>query len=284
MTCRTERSPCPRPERWVLCYLREASIRFHQSGGAVTGPIRLTVGSDNPNAPATYEMSGGSLDMQGCTVTDNGILTISHASSDIRFSSFFNIATGGRLHAVPGATIHLLETAWFNHSSQPQLMENMRHVTFVYEGSPGFFQAAGRDLGPHITGFTSNFAQGGIQVGSDAQTAVLALQDHLDNVPDDPNPEVVYVKHLILSPGSKLYLQGLTVYCYRFTDNGGTVIANGGQLIQVPVLPGDSNGDDAVNVLDIAPFVQSSSTPTPTPPRTPRRPAGHERPRPRRRC
>lgn len=245
-------------------------VRFYQTGGSVTamGPNALQIASPSDGVP-TYELAAGSLQARAISVAatgmtgSRGLLKITDSAAVVEVSDFVTLGASAEVNAVPGAAIHL--TRWVNNSVHPEYLGDLRHLALVFEGNPAVakpFELAGLDLGPSISGFTGNFAQGTVEFGGDDGAGWVQLVDSFNNSTANANPEVLYVKRLILNAGSTLDLNGKTVYYYRFTDNGGTLMTNGGQLIQVPVLPGDSSGDNLVNTLDIAPFVQALVNPT----------------------
>jgi len=226
------------------------------------GPNALQIGSPSGGVP-TYEMAGGSLQARAIMVAaamagSRGLLKITDSEAVVEVSDFLTLGANAEVSAVPGSAVHLAR--WVNNSVHPEYLGDLRHLALVFEGDPASakpFEMAGLDLGPHITGFVGNFAQGTFQLGGDDGAGWVQLVDSFNNSTADTEPEVLYIKHLVLNEGSTLDLNGRTVYYYRFTDNGGTLIPNGGQLIQVPVLPGDANGDNLVSALDISPFVKA---------------------------
>ena len=81
-----------------------------------------------------------------------------------------------------------------------------------------------QDRGPIGTGFVDNFALGVLEV----QSTYLQLIDSADNA-SGADPEAMYIDSLIVTPGSTLDLNGLTVYA-RIAQIDGSIV---GGVVQV---------------------------------------------------
>ena len=110
-----------------------------------------------------------------------------------------------------------------------------RSLTFE-EGTESWskLEAGSADQGADPAALADTFALATLQIGG-TDVGRLRLADRHDNQADGQQPpEAVYVENLILSAGSTLDLNGLTLYYVNLTDQGGSIAYNGGSLIQVP--------------------------------------------------
>jgi T5SS/PEP-CTERM-associated repeat protein len=201
-----------------------------------------------------YSISGGSLSTPGLYVGlgGPGTLSIQDPSADITVQVELMLGPNAILAAVPGAKIHMTGSAFTNQSMDAASVAGLEDLELIFEGGPTDldpFEVAGDDRGPVLDGFDGNFALGTLRIGGDAIGRVQ-LVDLIQNQPGPPSGgEALYVYSLILDTGSYLDLNGLNLYCFGFQDLGGTIDANGGQLVQM-LVPGDANGDGTVTDAD----------------------------------
>ena len=168
---------------------------------------------------------------------DSGTLNITDAAASVTVSGRLYFGAAGFLTAVPGSTIHMTGSAFENESINPDNLVGLGNLTLIFEGGTGDvdpFEVAGEDMGAVMAGFDSNFALGTLQLGGDAGIGQIQLVDTFDNRPDWEGSEALYVKNLIIGAGSTLDLNGLNLYYLNFTDLGGSIDFNGGDMQQVP--------------------------------------------------
>jgi hypothetical protein len=222
---------------------------FAQSGGAhyVDGPVILGRNAGTGN----YVISGGILTCQSLHISAPGGLRIgnpptppvygtgefdvTNSAASITISQQLFFGPDSTYNAVPGTTIHMIDGSRFdNVSTDEAALDGLGNTKFIFDfagtdASP--FEVGGKDFGPVLDGFTSNFAVDTIQLG-DGASAGIELDDLIDNQPASGGAEALYVKHLIVGPGSSVFLNNLNLYCLDYVNNGGTVF--GGNLTVVP--------------------------------------------------
>ena len=212
---------------------------FTQSGGtaAVTGTTLIgRRGADTGN----YTISGGRLSTARLLIgeEDNARATfaITDPAAHVTVSESIRIGRKGVLSAVPGAVIHMTGSSFDNgvvvSASQAGASDGMSDLTFVFEGgnaTPDPFEVAGLDGG----GFDNNFGLHKLQIGG-ANFGNVRLFDAFDTQDSWNGTEVLYVDILELGPGSTLDLNGRKLYCAQYINSGGSLLLNGGTLVQVP--------------------------------------------------
>ncbi len=72
-----------------------------------------------------------------------------------------------------------------------------------------------------------------LRIGTEEEAASVQLADLIDNQPDWEGAEALYVKELIIGPGSHLDLNGLNIYYLSSDIAPGTLISSG-SMIAVP--------------------------------------------------
>jgi len=162
----------------------------------------------------------------------SGKLNLSNRSLvDIDGLTSFN--EGSMLTAEPGATAHLAGLQIASRSATHFAdLENLTAVFDAGNSITSVVEVAGEDLGPIMAGFENNFALGTMQVGGEDVGHVF-LVDAFDNQPYWQGTEALYVKNLIVGPGSVLDLSGLNLYYLNATIDPDAIIV-GGTPIQVP--------------------------------------------------
>jgi hypothetical protein len=219
-----------------------------QSGGQhISGFLQIGTG----DAAGTYTLSGGVLNLGSLLISapgsggfgfpppppiyGTGRFEVTDAAANISISDTLAFGPNSTYAAVAGTTIHMLGTGGIgNMSTNPDALDGLGKTRFIFDSGstdPAPIEVAGKDLGPGLSGFASNFAVDTLQIG-DATFAAVSLADWVDNQPGFDGSEALYVDHLILGPDSSLFLNGLNLYCLDFVNNGGTVF--GGNLTVVP--------------------------------------------------
>ncbi len=224
---------------------RRGEGAFVQTGGVNRTPV-LRIG-DGAGSSGTYTISGGELTANellvgGSDPTAAGTLSIPSAAPEITVGEVFRLGAGGSLSAGAGATVRLAGADLEIETTDAAAASGLAELTLVVqdpEGARQSFEAAGRDLGAVADGWVENFAVGSLELGDDANGALLALVDRFDNQPG--LDEAVYVEELSIAAGVRIELNGLALY-YR----------NGGQPKQF--FHGDCNLDGAVDAADYLAF------------------------------
>ncbi|MCC7146255.1 MAG: hypothetical protein IT443_07390 [Phycisphaeraceae bacterium] len=221
--------------------------RFEQTGGDVihegNTAYPIYIRSATASAPSTYVMSGGTLHaMNGLaagTVSGNGreVLQITDPSVGITIGRYFALGKTAEFEAVSGTSIHLDDAYFDVQGADPLKVAGLENLTLIFAGDPAeakSLEVAGLDLGAVLAGYDANFALDTLQIGSDDGFGWAKLVDVYNNSLANGLPEALYVEHLVLGAGSILDLNGRNLYYQTFTDLGGTVNLNGGQLVLVP--------------------------------------------------
>ena len=206
--------------------------RFNQSGGTLR-----TTSADGTQVYDSGELElGGTAEMITANLTVGqrvpasgkgaGHLAMTGASATASISGTLSVGPEGTFTAVPGATIHFTGSAFENLSTNESALGGLANVTFVFEGGISHwstFEVAGRDIGLQPSGFESNFALGGLEIGG-ASGAKLRLQDIINNG-NRSSPEALYVHDVTLAAGSTLDMGNLNLYFDgTFRNLGGTII------------------------------------------------------------
>jgi len=187
------------------------------------------------------ESGRGTLSItNGATVKVDGSLRVRTDSrlnidlqGTVRVKGNLYFGEGSKLAAGAGATAHI--AGLDNASTDPADLASLENLTTIFDAGSditGTFEVAGKDLGPVIAGFAQNFALGTMQVGGDNAEHIV-LVDIFDNQPDWDGSEAMYVKNLVVGPGSVLDLNGLNLYCLNATIASDATII-GGTPIQIP--------------------------------------------------
>jgi hypothetical protein len=205
------------------------------NGGALSVSGSVQIGGDGTGQ---INLSGGSLSASTILLGTSGPgqINIVDATSIMTVSSKLSIGNNGSLSAVPNSTIHMTGSAFENTNTNSDALAGLSNLKMIVEGGNTKidpFEVAGKDLGCSKDGYVSNFALGTLQIGG-VLIGKIQLVDVFDNQSSWSGHEALYVTNLILGSGSSIDLNGLDLYYLGFTNSGGTVLLNGGQLLQVP--------------------------------------------------
>lgn len=233
---------------------------YRKQGGALTIQTNVIFNS----IPSAFQQSGGETIFEGDVSFEyGGYLNIAGGSLRIDGNlNAFNISPGeypdgacsvsGTLSVGGDITtdntiefgcsyITRLEKGFFNKCtySQGQDWINKRFslMHLLLEGGSqqiSHIEAAGKDIGAIEKGFEDNFDMAQLTIGGD-DVSYMQLVNGFDNQTEWSGEECLYVDTLVLNAGSTLDLNGLMIY-YRdgSFDPAGTILYNGGNLIQVP--------------------------------------------------
>jgi hypothetical protein len=181
--------------------------------------------------------------MVGRSYSD-GTLSVLDSETEINVSSRLTFGRDARFLAVPGSTIRITEPAppypygarVSVQGSDPAAVGGLGNLTLLLESGDEFvatLEVAGEDRGEGYAGFFENFALDTLQVGTEEEVASVQLVDLIDNQPEWEGTEALYVKELIIGPGSHLDLNGLNLYYLSSDISPGTLISNG-SMIAIP--------------------------------------------------
>ena len=226
------------------------TARFIQTAGDVAVEQALSIaGGDSSYAMFGGGLTTGSLGVgrRTTSTTSEEKLAILDAAADIRIAGEFFLGTNSTFTAVPGVAIHMIApedlNVWTppsgnrfdNYSTDSDALSGLANLTLIFEGGlahPATFEVAGEDRGPGLNGFFDNFVLDTLQVGGD-EVATLALVDLVDNQLDGEGQEALYVKHLIVGPGSQLDLGDLNIY-YLSADIAADALVDTAKISAVP--------------------------------------------------
>jgi len=212
---------------------------FLQSGGTVDGILQLDMATrDDSRGNALYRISGGSLNVRQLTLGANSLSTamldIADAAAEITILSKLTVKPTGVIRAVPGAKIDMRGFGFENQSTDPEALEGLSNLTFVYgTGYFNWLEVAGKDLGPAPRNLEGNFALGTLTLGRNGGCGRVTLVDAFDNQPAWEGSEALYVRTLIAVPGSSIDLNGLKLYYVNGTIDP-SVQFIGGTPVQIP--------------------------------------------------
>jgi hypothetical protein len=235
-----------------LKFVGKSGMGFiEQSGGTVHADAMVLGLLDG--GLGLYTLEGGSLEVGSLCAGSlgRGILSIQDPDAEVTVTSRLCVAATGFLDAAEGATIHMTGADLDLQSTDPLHVKDLANLTLVFAGGDdvSLLEVAGQDLGAAPAGFEANFALGILQIGSEAGVGNVRLADAFDNQPDWAGAEALYVEELILTSGSQLDLNGLTLYYRSLSDLGGTVIGGSPANLR---LPGDADGDGSVDDNDLS--------------------------------
>ncbi len=218
---------------------------FVQTGGdVVAGRVSIS-GRDDSYVVSGGRLTAGKLDVGHYRQHGTGgTLAILSPAAEICVTERLSFGHATTFLAVPGATIHITGptsdpaelwppgSTFSNWSTDPAALSGLGNLKLIFEGGLAFaatLEVAGEDRGAGYAGFFENFALDTLQIG-DAAPASVQLVDLFDNHPDVPGHEALYVKTLIIGPGSSLDLNGLTIYYLDSEIAPGTDFTNGAAL------------------------------------------------------
>jgi fibronectin-binding autotransporter adhesin len=204
---------------------------FYQDDGTHTVNGNMTVGPDISN-PGIYSIKHGSLSAKKLDIGAGGIFSITNADALITVSDSFIVEDGGQFYSVPGGVIHMTGSSFVNKSTHPDDLAGLSNLTLIFEGGENVvdtFELAYADIG----GAGNNFALGELILGGTAVSNIKFVDD-FDNNPGSGVKETLYVTNLILNQGSSLDLNGMNLYYESLTNLGGTILLDGGNMIQIP--------------------------------------------------
>ena len=230
-------------------YLQVANLimyggTFVQNGGHVQAGWIGGMNSSN----SVYEIRSGVLNAQQLDVgylQNVGLFNISNPAGQIKATNLV-LGENGTLLACPGATVRLgidtyavssSSTSYDNQSTNDANFPGLANVRLLCDDGltrQSAIEVAGRKLDDGQTS-DLNFTLGTLQIGSDAAPGFVSLQDLFDNQPDWTGSECLHVKDLVITAGSRLDLNGLSIYYQTASiDPGADIRLLGGALVLIP--------------------------------------------------
>ena len=217
------------------------------------GELRVGTALHVTGPGAAWTVSGGSvrvplLHVGGMSWSGSNLpgarMTILGPAAEITVTDRLILNASAELIATDGSTIHMFGADFHNYSTTPAALEGLDHLRLVFsigpedDNVPETFEVAGRDIGFVRAGFVDNFVLHTLQLGG-ADVGEVRLVDTFDNQPGFDGKEALYVRNLIIGPGSRLDRNGLNIY-----------YLNGGKAKQFFL--GDANLDGAVGIADLS--------------------------------
>lgn len=205
-----------------------------QTGGRVAVVGSIILGKSASAASGTYIIGPGMLSAQALHLGDTGAgtLTISSSSADITLSQKLRLSRQSIVNAVSGSVIKMAGASLENINMTSASTAGMANIRFIFTGTGSVqtIEAAGRNIGMDVGGFSNNHGMGALQVGSAGMPATVRLVNTWDNQLGQLTPDVHHARTLDVAAGSTLDLNGLSLF-YSSGTNAGTINLNGGRLI-----------------------------------------------------
>ncbi len=237
-----------------------------QTGGEMTVAGRLDITGIN----ATYDIRHGVLRagtvrvgpgvLSPTNTTPGNLLHIGGWGARVTITDRLVFEAGGRFTAERGSRIAMNGADLVNHSTSPAALAGLDSVRLVFSIGPEddleweTYEVAGEDLGFVRHGWSDNFQLHTLQLGG-VDVAELRLIDDFDNQPDFDGHEALYVRYLVIGPGSKIDLNGLHLYYLQSKIHEDAQILGGTaeQAIAADwILSGDANFDGVVDEIDLS--------------------------------
>ena len=144
-------------------------------------------------------------------------------------------ARAGQFRAAEGSTIHMDGADFENYSTRTGAVDGLDNLRMVFTADPTgtnrwqTYEVAGKDLGLVRAGWYENFVMDTLQLGMNSanEPGYVRLVDEFDNQPGFAGAEALYLRHLIIGPGSRLDLNGLNIYYFDLEMGDGAEILDG---------------------------------------------------------
>lgn len=202
--------------------------------------IPYTVGS--PLGTGEYNIYGGSIELNsaisiGYAATGQGTLNILGSSPDITLGLGIIFGQNSHFGAVRGAKIKITNNGIINgyvmnESTSESNLGGLKNLTVIFDDSmtaaASEFEVAGEDFGEDFDGFCENFDLDVLVVG-DSNNASVKLVDAFNNGNRGGaggTAEALYVRKVVVKPGSQLDLNGFHLYCLEIDIQGTTLNGN----------------------------------------------------------
>jgi hypothetical protein len=177
--------------------------------------VRNTLSAAAIDSSGTVTLGANSTVTGAVTVT-GGSFSIESASAELFVLDKLRLGRNATFSAVEGSTVRMTGAHFENESTDPAALSGLGNISFIFEGGStqnDTFEIAGEDMGgDDMAGLVDNFTIDTLQLGG-SDIGVLQLVDLFDNQADGQAfGEALYVKNLIVGPGSSLDLNGLNLY------------------------------------------------------------------------
>ena len=190
-------------------------IGGYQGGNGGQGTIGL-------DSKAQVSVSG---DMK---VWQQGVLALRTGAKMTINGETLTFANQAKYSADPGSVIVFFGTNLQIESTNSGDVDGLADTTLMFAGGPRVVdrvEVAGAERGPEWDGFHNNFAIGRIVVGTPGEPSHLELSDLVNN--GSGGVETLYIRELVLHPGSTVNLGGHNLRVLELTDLGSGIIAEG---------------------------------------------------------
>lgn len=191
------------------------------------------------------------------SVWNQAILTLEGGTTMTIGGQDLTLANSAQFQAAPGAKIVLFGTNLNIESTNPADVKGLAEATFVFNGGPRVvdrIEVAGAERGPNWGGFSNNFVLGRVIVGAPGEASHVQLSDLVGN--GSGSGGALYVRELLVYPGSTVELGDHNLHVLQWTDLGGEIRADGegglsvlgalgrieGQEVQLRFEPGEAPG------------------------------------------
>ena len=215
-----------------LGHEKDSYGQFKQFGG-LNNVNQFLIGNKS-GAEGLYSISGGTLNVTDLKigVDGNGKFIIHDSSSNINIAGSIFFGEDSFFSAVPDSSINMMNAVFDNHSITPGNLSGFDNLNIYFKEGTNFFEASSMDMGDVIDGFLNNFSVNSLVLNG-LESVELIFVDTFDNQVDWTGIESVYIENLYLGETAVLNLNGVNLYCKNFVNNNGTVVYNGGSLIQI---------------------------------------------------
>jgi T5SS/PEP-CTERM-associated repeat protein len=200
----------------------------------------------------TVENQGKVTIGKNMTVCSSGTVVVNGGTVTIAGEQL-TLANHAKYKAGPGAKFEFLGTNVRIESQNPADVDGLANTTFVFAGGPDVtdeLELCGSDEGDRWDAFQGNFAFGRIEIGTPGNPSHVRLADLVDNA-GTPRA-ALYVRELVVHPGSALGLQGARVYALDYRNEGGDIEPGDGGAI-VPMGAVGRVGADSTVVTYVPP-------------------------------
>lgn len=192
-----------------------------RSGGTLSGGV-IT------NAGFITAVAGGNIDP---TVVNSGTMVLNGTMVVSNINNLAVAGAGGVLSNASSANLVINGGSFINKSVNSNAF-NLVNTSVTLQNGAGVltFDVAGSDFGPVNTGFNNNYALSALTITNYSvllQTAGFSIT----------GSNAIYLANLDLMLGATLDLGGLNIYYTGTTNINGTLVLNGGQIIQIAAPP-----------------------------------------------
>lgn len=181
-----------------------------------------------------------------------------------QFSSFGSIFLSGMVDSSNSSSVPVSVGGNFDNRSEcPQCFDWLDGTLRLNGSVTQTLEAAGNDFGPHLAGYTTNFALGRLEIAANARSELIdAFANQGDGAVLDSGSESLYVRTLVLEPGSRFAFERSRVYYCELVNMGGAMVGPDENLVRIL---SDSDCDLDVDLGDftaLSACLEGSPSPT----------------------